>query len=170
MHCVLDKQQAGPSDWSRLSKENSRRWDLGDKKPVCVTMVAIVMRWTWSEMGRCFRFLIRWTIWSARDFETITLTAEFTIGYRGQEWNRETSLTIMVVAVEVVRSCYSMHLFWVRANSVCFWIGCGVWESRKAPTFLARATGSMGLLSFEMGKAVGGTVLRSSLEHVSLWW
>lgn len=42
-------------------------------------------------------------------------------------------------------------------------------ESRMTPTFLARATGNMGLLSSEVGKAMGGTILRSSLGHVSLW-
>lgn len=43
-------------------------------------------------------------------------------------------------------------------------------ESRMTPTFLARATGNMGLLSSEMGKAMGGRILRSSLGPVSLWW
>lgn len=38
------------------------------------------------------------------------------------------------------------------------------------PAFLARATGSMGLLSSEIGKAVGGAILRNSLGHVCLWW
>lgn len=41
------------------------------------------------------------------------------------------------------------------------------YESRMTPAFLARAAESMGLLSFEMGKTVGGTILRSSLGHVS---
>lgn len=38
------------------------------------------------------------------------------------------------------------------------------------PAFLAGATGSMGLLSSEIGKTVGGAVLRSSLGRVCLWW
>lgn len=42
-------------------------------------------------------------------------------------------------------------------------------ESQGRQLFLVRATGSMGLQSSEMRKAVGGAIL-SSLGHVSLWW
>lgn len=43
--------------------------------------------------------------------------------------------------MEVVRSGHSLKAFWDTAKRICLWIGCGVWESRMPPTFLASKTG-----------------------------